>query len=265
MKKLIIAFIMIFSLLVMIGCSDNGQDYNYNNLTNESCMNEFHEILSTHAVPAEDMETLINFVHTYNKGSYAEKNLQGDWRKAKNKQHLYDYDEAITSYSAAPFDDLNCREAAFILYHSFINVSDDFPGEINKSRSPLFSDLAILGLQREQLFYDLYEVLFCPFESDMPVSEAVVNYWKSQNIAFEGKDIHLVTLFGKTEGETINIHCGILLESENGLYFFEKFDPLMPYQISAFESTEAMKTYIINRPGEDDYEDKTVFVDDKAL
>ena len=265
MKRFLTLFLVLTCVVALVGCSNKAQNYKYNNLTNEQSLNEFCEVMTSHSVPSEDIDALLNFVRVYGEESYAEKNLQGDWKTAKTNEHLYDYDEAITSYSDSPFDDLSCREAAFIIYNSFIKVPDNFEVDINKDDSPLFSDLAILDLQKSQMYYDCYEVLFCPFESEESVTDAVVKYWKSHNIEFKGEDVHLVTLFGKKDGKTINIHCGVLFENEDGTYFFEKTDPLMPYQISVFESFEDIKYYLINRPGEDDYKDKTVFIDYKVI
>lgn len=265
MKKLIALLLMLTSLLAMAGCSSKGRDYSYNNLTSEQCMNELNEVLALHDVPYEDIDALISFVCAYNKESYAEKSLQGGWKIAKTTEHLYDYNEAITAYTEAPFEDLSCREAAFIIYNSFIKVPDDFTVDIKQEESPLFSDLAILSQQRELSYYDKYESLFCSIESEESVSNAVVSYWKQQNIEFEGNGIQLVTLWGKKDGKIINIHCGVLLEDEKCTYFFEKTDPVMPYQISIFDSSEDIKSYLINRPGENEYDDKTVLVDDKTI
>lgn len=264
-KKLLSVIFAICILLDLTGCSNKGHNYRYNSLASKKNINEFCDILTSSSVPAEDVNTILNFILIYSKESYAVKNLQGDWKNAKTKEHLYDYNEAITAYPDSKFNDLSCREAAYIIYNSFMSISNNFEAEINKNDSPLFSNLSMLNLERESLFYDCYEVLFCPFESKENVSDAVIDYWEEHGIKFESDDIHLVTLFGKKDEQIINIYCDVLLEYENSTYFFEKTDPVMPYQISVFESTKDMKTYLINRPGEDDYKDKTVFLGFKPL
>lgn len=231
----------------------------------EQSRSELKTFLSVNGISMEDVDTLLGFVCTYAESSYARNCLQADWMKSTTKTHLYNYDEAITSYLEAPFEDLSCREAAFIVCSSAIDGSLS-ESVIQKGKSALFPDLAIIGLKKEQTWYDCYDALFCPFESSVPVSNAVVDHWKEQGITFAGKNVHLVAFFGRAEDGTVtNIHCGVLLEGENHTYLFEKIDPLMPCQLSLFESVEDIKTYYVNRPGEDGYKEKTVFVDYKMI
>lgn len=232
----------VFLLLAIFlsACSLNGRKYSYNNLTSEQSITEFCEVLSSHAVPSEDIDRLIGYIRAYSKESYAEKELQGSWKKATITESLYDYTEAINCYQSSPFEDINCRKAAFLMYHSFLKTPD-FP--VGDS--------------------EMEEALFATFDSGQSVDDAVKGYWKSQNIEFAGSDIHLVSLWGKKNGEITNLHCGVLLENEGNTYFFEKVDPIMPYQISIFGSTEDMKAYLLNRTKE--YEDITVFLDDELI
>lgn len=258
MKCKNLLFVFLLSAIFLSACSYKGKNYSYNNLTSEQCINEFYEVLSSHAVPSEDIDSLINFVRAYSKESYAEKNLQGNWKTATITEHLYDYAEAIDSYEKSPFEDLSCREAAFLMFNSFLNTPDFSMRDIKmKEASPISS------LKKDQSYYACYEVLFGTFDSEQSVADAVKSYWESQNIEFEGNDIHLVSLWGKKNGKITNLHCGVLLENENNTYFFEKIDPIMPYQISIFDSTEDMKTYLLNRTEE--FENMTVFIDDESI
>lgn len=235
-KTLLLVFLL--SAIFLCACSNKGQNYSYNNLTSEQSINEFCEILSSHAVPSEDIDSLINFIRAYSKERYAGK-LQGNWKDAKITEYLYDYTEAIDSYDKSPFEDMNCREAAFLIFHSFLSTPD----------------FSVRDIDMEEVFDTI--------ESEQSVADAVKHYWKSQNIEFEGGDIHLVSLWAKKNGEITNLHCGVLLENESNTYFFEKVDPIMPYQLSSFDSTGDMKAYLLNRTKE--YENMTVFVDDDAI
>lgn len=255
-KNLLSIFLLL--AIFLSACSYKNQSYSYNNLTSEQSMNEFYEILSSHAVPSEDMDSLIHFVRAYSKESYAEKKLQGDWKNATITKSLYDYTEAINFYGTSPFEDLNCRQASFLIFHSFLNMPDFSAKEIETEEAA-----PIPSLKKDQSYYACYEVLFGSFDSEQSVADAVKSYWKSQNIEFEGNDIHLVSLWGKKNTEITNLHCGVLLENESNTYFFEKVDPIMPYQISIFDSTEDMKTYLLNRTEE--FEDMAVFVDDESI
>ena len=255
-KNLLLVFL--FLSIFLSACSYKSQNYSYNNLTSEQRINEFYELLSSHAVPSEDIESLINFIRVYSKGSYAEKNLQGDWKNAAITERLYDYVKAINFYGNSPFEDLNCRGAAFLIFNSFLNTPDFSMKDIApEEASPISS------LKKGQSYYACYEVLFATFDSEQSVADAIKSYWKNQNIEFEGSDIHLVSLWGKKNDEITNLHCGVLLENESNTYFFEKVDPMMPYQISIFDSTEDMKAYLLNRTEE--FEDMTVFVDDEPI
>ena len=50
-------------------------------------------------------------------------------------------------------------------------------------------------------------------------------------------------------------HTGILVETENGLLFVEKFGPNAPFQATKFQSREELATYLLARP--DLYGDQT--------
>lgn len=235
-----ILFMSLLPVIFLSACSFQGKKYSYNNLTNEQSITELYEALSSHAVPSEDTDSLIGFVRAYSRGRYAENNLQGSWKNATIKETLYDYTKAINSYGESPFEDLNCREAAFLVFHSFLKAPDSSVKDVT-----------------------MEEIFFGTFDAGQSVADAVKGYWKSQNIEFAGSDIHLVSLWGKKDDEITNLHCGVLLENEGKPYLLEKVDPILPYQLSIFDAAEDIKAYLLNRT--DEYEDMTVFVDDEPI
>jgi len=262
-RKLILCVLTL--VMMLTACSIKEHKYNYNNLMNEQDVNELHDLFALNSVPAEDINILFDFIRVYNNAGYAQEYLQGSWKSANAQENIYDYPTAIDTYMENPFDDLSCREAAFIAYNSFLKMADDYESEILKENSSLFDGLAILNLVKDTAFYTHYEALFSSFTSEAPISDAVADNWRTMGIEFNGDNIHLVSLWGQKDGKIINMHCGLFLQNGDKNYFFEKTDPFMPYQMSIFSSMEDMKVYLLNRENEDIYKDKTVFVDYNPL
>lgn len=43
-------------------------------------------------------------------------------------------------------------------------------------------------------------------------------------------------------------HTGILLNTDEGILFFEKYSSLAPFQVTKFTSTKELKDYLLSRP-----------------
>lgn len=256
MKRKFFLSILLLLMIFAFACGAEGAGYSYTNLTSEEVVDELCGLLSSHSVPAADIDIISGFVRAYGKESYAEKSLKSGWSAALILDRLYDYNEAINFYQESPFEDLSCREAAFVIYNSFLDMPESSAGDVETTEK-------IPSLGKDLSYYARYEILFGTFNSEKPVADAVKGYWKSKEIEFNGGSVRLVTLWGKENGEVTNLHCGVLIEDEEKLWFFEKTDPIMPYQLSTFDSVQDMKAYLLNRT--EDYEDMTVLADDEAV
>lgn len=66
---------------------------------------------------------------------------------------------------------------------------------------------------------------------------------------FGSTQIHLVSVWGSEDGEVLNYHAGIIIEEENGVAFFKKTDPILPFQLSRFASVDEVKAHLLSRGG----------------
>lgn len=179
----------IFLLLSLASCGRAG--YQYNNLISEEDMTEFSEIMASAGIPDQDAEAVLEYVSIYSGGAFSKKALVKGWQKTtKSYQEIYDYTDAINQYTQQEFEDINCRQAAFMLYHSFFQAQEtEGPGERQEVRK--------------------------------------------------------------------------LFEEDEGVLFFEKTDPILPFQLSRFASVDEMKEYLLGREGVS--EQHAVFVDDSSV
>ena len=65
------------------------------------------------------------------------------------------------------------------------------------------------------------------------------------------------------DGTVFNHHAGLMFEEEEGVIFFEKTDPILPFQLSRFASIDEMKSYLLGREGVS--RQNAVFIDDRPF
>ncbi len=107
-----------------------------------------------------------------------------------------------------------------------------------------------------------YEVLFGTITSDEAISDAVQARLKSVDASFSDS-VQLVSLRGNNGNQIMHLHCGLLFQHSELIYFFEKTDPMLPFQLSLFPSTDMLKEYLLNRT--DSFDNLVVFINDTVL
>lgn len=253
-RAVIAAMISIFLMLSFASCGRAG--YQYNNLISEEDMTEFSEIMVSAGIPDRDAEAVLEYVRIYSDGEFSKKALVNGWQQTKKSyQKIYDYADAINKYTGQEFEDINCRQAAFLLYHSFFQAQE--PESLNMQReSQELSEF--LG---EEIYK--YDILFGRIPMEETVESTVLNAWRDGGAVFGDASVHLVSLWGVEDGEVFNYHAGVMLEEEEGIIFFEKTDPILPFQLSRFASVDEMKAYLLGREGVSGQ--NAVFVDDSSV
>lgn len=250
--KVIIITISILLLLTSCGRTS----YQYNNLTSGEDIKEFIDIMVSAEVPDKDIEAVLEYIETYSDSEYSENAIINGWQQTtKDYQELYDYTDAINAYTSKEFEDINCRQAAFIIYHSFFCASE--PENQNLQRE----SLELPEFLNEELYN--YEILFSRIPMGETVADTVLNFWRDNGAVFEKASVHLVSIWGNSDGEVLNYHAGIMIEEEAGIVFFEKTDPIMPFQLSRFASLDELKAHLLSRDGIDGT--PTIFLDDTLI
>lgn len=104
---------------------------------------------------------------------------------------------------------------------------------------------------------------FGRIQMDGTVESTVLNAWQGGGAAFGEGSVHLVSLWGVEDGVVFNYHAGLMFEEEEGVIFFEKTDPILPFQLSRFASIDEMKSYLSGREGVSDQ--NAIFIDDRSF
>lgn len=256
MKRSIFKVIMTAVSISLLLASCGKTSYRYNNLTSDEDMQEFFEIMVSAKVPNSDVEAILEYIENYRNGEYSKKLPNNGWRQTtKNYQDLYDYTDAINDYTMQDFEDVNCRQAAFIIYHSFFQASETEKLNLQQESQELPEYL-------KEEFYK-YEILFSRIPMGETVADTVLNFWQNSGVVFEDASVHLISMWGAEDGEVINYHTGIMLTAEDGVLFFEKNDPLLPFQLSRFASVDEIKAHLLSRTGVK--ESTTIFLDDTVI
>lgn len=244
----------ILLLLSFVSCGR--ADYQYNNLISEEDRTEFSEIMASAGIPDLDARAILEYVNVYSNGDYSKEALVSGWQQTtRSYQKIYDYTKAINKFTRREFEDINCRQAAFMLYHSFFQAQEpENPVEQKESRE-------LPEYLKEEAYK--YEILFGRIQMDGTVESTVLNAWRGGGAAFGEGSAHLVSLWGVEDGTVFNHHAGLMFEEEEGVIFFEKTDPILPFQLSRFASIDEMKSYLLGREGVS--RQNAVFIDDRPF
>gem|GEM_PF-3021654 len=227
--------------------------YQYTNLVTTDSIDEFKTILQDTGVPQEDIEAVLEYIQIYHNEATTAGYLSQGWSSASIEKDLYDYSSVINAYTLNPFKDINCRQAAYLIYHSFFETKEKV--ELPQQNT----ELSALNLNINENS-SKYETLFGSIASDKPLHEVLTEHWNATGSTFHDT-IQLVSLWGRKDGHIIHMHCGILIQINDQNFFFEKTDPLLPYQFSRFTSTDTLNEYLLKRS--DEYDDMTVSMNDR--
>lgn len=122
-RAVIAAMTGVLLLLSFSSCGRAG--YQYNNLISKEDMTEFSDMMVSAGIPERDGEAVLEYVGIYTEGDFAKESLVSGWQQTtKSYQKIYDYTNAINKYTRREFKDINCRQAAFMLYHSFFQAQE---------------------------------------------------------------------------------------------------------------------------------------------
>lgn len=149
----------------------------------------------------------------------------------------------------------NCRITSFTLLKNHIEVEN----RIQEPSTLLAFDIAALQNAPEKLFDEqetaAFQTLFADISAEKTADSAVhikqiQAYYQKQGISFsEGPRLVTVYLHDEDPGEPGRYyvfpgHAGVLIDSENGLYFVEKLAFQLPYQVTRFEDRAQLIAYL---------------------
>ena len=230
-KKILQHFILILclGLVTLTGCSTDNQSSNkqaenitYANLTDKATQEEIVSILNIYGIPKAQTDTLIDWADDFNQRVASPKLPEGFVSMEGN---YVDYTSVILNPKAEQNDTLsydpeaNCRLTAFMLLKNFIQTNQ------TKDETDTYLVFDVERIDQTEQF-KLKE-------------KERNNYYALYNwipVRFPG-------------------HVGVLVETDDGLLFVEKYGDVQPFQVTKFQNRDQLKKYLLARP--DLYGDET--------
>lgn len=258
---------MLAFVLLCTGCSNTQPNQKtsvvYSNLMDSSSQKEVTDSLERHGVTKQQTETLISWANDFNSRITSAAPSEG-FRVME--QNSVDYSglivESKESKGEEPDPEANCRLTSYLLLKNFIQTN----GTSAKDDTILMFDMEAVEEYEPFRLSEKEKSDFASLFSWVPVKgcntmdehrNAIQNAWADREIKIEGEGISLICVYLHSTFDEVRFvgHTGVLVETDTGLLFVEKYGPLYPFQATKFHNREELKQYLLNRP--DLYGDKT--------
>lgn len=290
MKKTIA--VCLAAILLLAGCgkateqADKETGIVYSNLLGEASQKEVAEILTSHGISKGQADILMAWAKDFNGRVSAGKLAEGfqpmeetgvsydglvvDYKKIEEpeekdktipeKELDRTIDDLLIPEEIAP--EANCRLTSYLLMQPWIKTNgkqleDDtilmFDIEAIDGYAPFYMEEA-----ERSNFISVFN--WVPVKGTSTLEEHVEKIgeaWKDREIQISGEGISLISVYVHNPFDEVRFvgHTGVLVETEDGLLFVEKYGPALPFQATKFQNREQLKTYLLARP--DLYGDET--------
>lgn len=236
----------------------------YSSMSDNSTQNEIAKLLKDNKIKSENVDRFIKTIKRYNSIVGQLKVSTNGFKTINSKSVNYDdFEEYIMNqwykYSNDPVD-INCRLTAFSLFKDNI-ISK---GKSQDEEKYLMFDLEAINRNPLCKFKDEEVEKFINFYTYMPAEVAesistedvkkhaitIQKEWKKRNIKFvNNTKVSIINCFLHEKDTKIIFcgHSGILVETDNGFIFIEKYSFFLPYQVTKFNTREELKKYLLNR------------------
>lgn len=272
MKKkyiyIILSSVIIFFSIYITTKHLTSQEYqltfNFNHLNNNQIVDQTKVLLLDNKIPKDNINLWLECVKKYNlKNDKYIQNTSDGWCKLNlTNYNKIDFNETLNECTEE-YDsfDLNCRISSFILLKDMIS-SDYFLRKYDHSIEKEIIQMKNVfdgKLTNEEI--TTFRSLFSPITFDIDSLKDVniydeslknlKNYWKKEHLIFKNNNpslIQVVLIESKNNNVSVVVgHTGLLIESNNDIYFIEKKNPCFPYQISKFKNYNDLNKYIITQ------------------
>lgn len=272
MKKkiiyIILSSVIIFFSIYITTKHLTSQEYqltfNFNHLNNNQIVDQTKVLLLDNKVPKDNINLWLECVKKYNlKNDKYIQNTSDGWCKLNlTNYNKIDFNETLNECTEE-YDsfDLNCRISSFILLKDMIS-SDYFLRKYDHSIEKEIIQMKNIfdgKITNEEI--TTFRGLFSPITFDIDSLKDVniydeslknlKNYWKKEHLIFKSNNpslIQVVLIESKNNNVSVVVgHTGLLIESNNDIYFIEKKNPCFPYQVSKFKDYNDLNKYIITQ------------------
>lgn len=260
MKKAKLLLAAALMLLLLAACGK--QEPQYANLTDDATRQEVADALLECGVSQAQVDTLLTWSADFNAAVTGGPLPEGFVPLPESGA---DYSGVALDDTAATYDYLqwlNCRLTAFRLVKDQISTAgngDDLDIWL------MFDTEAIDTLPQYQLtaeeradFVTVFNQVDVSGASSVAEHEEKIRAaWQQRDIQLTGDGLSLICVYLHDPEEQVRFvgHTGVLLETEQGLLFVEKWGPAAPFQATRLPDRAALKQYLLARP--DLYGDET--------
>lgn len=253
-----------------------GKRISYSNLADSASQKEIAEQLQKHGVTEGQTEELLTWAEDFNKRITSSKLPEGFVPMEGDR---VDYSKTIVEIKEAEDGQIppeaNCRLTANLLMKNLIHTN----GKQEKEDTILIFDIEAIETSDQFRLTDEERANFITLFNWVPVEENstleehianIQNAWKDRQIQIDGDGISLITVYLHSDFDHVRFvgHTGVLMETEDGLLFVEKYGPIAPFQVTKFHDRQELKTYLLSRPdlyGEETELAPIVMENDKVL
>lgn len=261
--KRMIAFCMMMFLLVGCGTTQipseqaTTQKNNvvYTNLMDTTSQKEVTELLENHGITKEQTETLIAWADDFNKRVTSEPLPSGF---QPMQEDGVKYDGLVIKYKELSDGNIvpeaNCRLTSYLLMQNMIQTNQK---QIDNDTFLMFDIEAIdmyeqfhLPKEKRDDFISLFNWVSVDGTNTLEEhKEKIQQAWKDREIQIQGDGISLISVYLHSAFDAVRFigHTGVLLETNDGLVFVEKYGPLFPFQATKFQNREQVKAYLLHR------------------
>ena len=242
----------------------NQEQITYSNLADANSRDQIMELLRKNHVSNTQIETLKVWVEDYN--SRVSPPLAQGFNPMENMTVNY---ESLTLDAKKLPDgsdcpEANCRLTAFLLFKNLVSANQQVKDE---SDILLMFDINAIDNVSEHAMAEKERNTYITLFNSVSLNGAstldghiqrIQDAWKKREIVFENNSgISLISLFLHSSLDDLRFvgHAGILMETDDGLVFFEKYSSDSPYQATKLRDRKELKKYLLARS--DIYGEKT--------
>lgn len=250
--KKIIALLSVctISALGFVGCTSN-KDIMYSNMQDTKSREEVFSELKKHDVSYNQINKLNEWMDDFN--SYVKDGQLSNGFK-KMDGDLVDY--STLELKDMPSYYVNCRLTSFMIMKNALTTNckpDNSDTYLMLDLDAIDTDKQISMTNQEKLNYT---TLFnwIPLDDAKTLEqhkEKIETALKDRDIKIDkSKGLSIINIYVHSTFDNVRFvgHTGVLMDTDDGLLFVEKYGPDTPFQATKFHNREELKKYLLARP-----------------
>ena len=250
--KKIIALLSVctISALGFVGCTSN-KDIMYSNMQDTKSREEVFSELKKHDVSDNQINKLIEWMDDFN--SYVKDGQLSNGFK-KMDGDLVDY--STLELKDMPSYYVNCRLTSFMIIKNALTTNR----KPDNSDTYLMLDLDALDTDKQISMTNQEKLNYTTLFNWIPLDDAktldqhkekIETALKDRDIIIdESKGLSIIYIYVHSTFDNVRFvgHTGVLMDTNNGLLFVEKYGSDNPFQATKFHNREELKKYLLARP-----------------